>query len=207
MAAVWLALACVVAALVTWLVGEPQAVEALMGETGPVERLTAGSYAACAAAVWLARRPGDDWRSSLALCTLMLGFCARELDWHKAFTGTSVLRVSWYAGPAPASAKLLAATAVLTVGSALVWLVWRHARRVWRAAWRHEPVAATVVVFVLTLVIAKSLDRSVGILVQDFGVSVSLYWVSLRSALEEWMELSLALLVLLGLAQHRAGDR
>jgi hypothetical protein len=57
---------------------------------------------------------------------------------------------------------------------------------------------------VLVLVVAKSLDRSVGILTDDFHVAVSLRWIALRSALEEWLELSLSLLALLGVAQHRA---
>jgi hypothetical protein len=36
---------------------------------------------------------------------------------------------------------------------------------------------------------------------------VPLYWVALRSSVEECLELGLSLLMLLGLAQHRAASR
>lgn len=204
-AAGWLVAACVLAGLLTWLAWPPRTVVEWMSESGPVERLTAAAYALCALAVWLARCPADDWRSTLALSVLMAGFCMRELDWHKAFTDTTVLRLSWYWGPAAAGTKLLAGSVVAVVAAALAWLLWRHARSVVRAAWqRREPAALTVLVFVLVLVLAKTLDRSVSILEEDFGVHVPATLGALRSSLEEWMELALALLVLLGLAQHRS---
>ena len=202
-AAWWVAGACAVAALATWLAWPPESVEAMMGETGPVERITAASYALCALVVWLARRQDDDVRDTLALSAVMAGFCLRELDWHKAFTGTSVLRLSWYSSGASPTAKLVAAATLLTFAAALAWLLWRHARAV-AARRRHDAVAATVLVFVLVLAVAKSLDRSVGILTDDFQIAVSMRWIALRSALEEWLELSLSMLALLGIAQHRA---
>jgi hypothetical protein len=206
----WAALSVVavsaLAAMVTWLVLAPAEVERWMGETGPVEMVTAGTYALCAVAVWLLRPRAHDWRSTLALSVLMAGFCMRELDWHKAFTGTSVLRVSWYGGPASPLAKIVAAAAVLSVAAALVWLLLRHARAVWAGWQRREAAAVTVVVFVLVLVLAKTLDRSVGLLVDDLHIAVPLVWKALRTAFEEWFELALSALMLLGLIQHRAAN-
>ena len=196
--------ACLVAALLTWLALPPAEVEAWMSETGPVERVTAASYALCAVAAWILRGRDDDWRSTLAISTVMVAFCMRELDWHKAFTGNSVLRVSWYAGPASPQAKLVAALVLAAVLAALAWLVLRHARGL-RQGWeRREPVAVTVVTFIAVLVLAKTLDRSVGILVDDLHVGVPLHWKALRTAFEEWLELALSVLLLLGLFQHRA---
>jgi hypothetical protein len=207
----WAALAvvaaCALAALATWLVLPAAEVERWMGETGPVELVTAATYALCAIAAWLLRVPADDWRSTLALSVVMAGFCARELDWHKAFTGTSVLRVSWYGGPASPQTKLAAALLVLSVIAGLAWLVRRHARALWASWPQREPVAVTVVAFVVVLVLAKTLDRSVGLLVDDFHVVVPLHWKALRTALEEWLELGLSMLLLLGLLQHRAAAR
>jgi hypothetical protein len=174
-----------------------------MGETGPVERVTAASYAACALAIWWARVPGDDWRTTAAASVMLAAFCARELDWHRTFTGTSVLRLSWYGGPAPASAKALAALVLLFVLLALAWLLRTHTRSLWRGWRARRPISVTVFVFVATLLAAKSLDRSVSILIEDLGVDVALSWKALRTAFEEWFELALSALVALALWQRR----
>lgn len=203
-AAFWVVASCVLAALGTWLAFPPTDVERIMGETGPIEKLTAAAYALCAAAIWWARGPADDLRSVVASGIVMLAFCLRELDWHKQFTGASALRLSWYAEPAAVGAKLVVASVLLSVLTALGWLVWRHAREVWQG-WRERwPMAVTLGAFLVTLVLAKTLDRSVGILVGDYGVDVPLVWKALRTAFEEWFELGLSVLVILALLQHRA---
>jgi hypothetical protein len=204
LAALWVVAGCALAALATWLAFAPADVERIMGETGPVEILTAAPYARGAAAMGWARGPTDDLRSVAASSVVMLAFCLRELDWHKQFTGTSVLRLSWYAGPASTGAKLAAASALLVVLAALGWLVLRHAREVLQGWRERRPMAITLVAFIATLVLAKTLDRSVGILVGDYGVDVPLVWKALRTAFEEWFELGLSMLVMLALVQHRA---
>lgn len=195
---------CLAVGTLIWTLGAPQEVETLMGETGPVERVTTVSYLLCALFAAVARAGDTDRRTTLALVVMMVAFALRELDWHKAFTGTSVLRLSWYAGPAAWTTKLAALAVLLPVAASSAWLVWRHAVPTWRGWRAGRPVATTVVAFFVTLVLAKTLDRMVSILGVDFGVHVPLYWVALRSALEECLELGLSLLVLLGLAQHRA---
>ncbi len=206
-AALWVPAACVLAGLATWLVLAPAVVEQWMGERGPVERVTAAAYALGAAAVWMLRNRNDDWRTSLALSTLMAAFCAREHDAHKAFTGSSMLRLSWYGGPASPLAKAVAALVLVAVLLAVAWLVLRYARAL-PLGWRQrQPVVLTLLVFVAVLVVAKVLDRSVSILVFDLNVGVPLHWKALRTALEEWLELGLSLLLLLGLLQHRAAAR
>jgi hypothetical protein len=202
-AALWVVGLCALGALAVWLSLPPQTVERFMGETGPVERLTAASYAACSLAIWWARLPGDDRRTTAAAAMVMAAFCARELDWHKAFTGTSVLRLSWYAGPASPGAKALAALVVSVFLLALAWLLLRHARTVWRGWRARRPMAVTLMVFVATLMVAKTLDRSVSILQVDFGVDVAPSWKALRTAFEEWFELALSLLAALALLQRR----
>jgi hypothetical protein len=206
--AAWVVMAaCLAAGALIWVAGDPPSVEALMGETGPVERLTTVSYLLCAIFAGVARAGDPDRRTTVALVVVMVAFALRELDWHKAFTGTSVLRLSWYASPAPWSTKLAALTALAPVAASMAWLVWRHAGPVWRGWRAARPVATTVVVFFVTLALAKTLDRMVSILSFDLGVQVPLYWVALRSSVEECLELGLSLLMLLGLAQHRAASR
>ena len=198
---------CMAVGGLIWVAGEPRSVETLMGETGPVERLTTVSYFLCAMFAGAARAQDPDRRTTLALVIVMVTFALRELDWHKAFTGTSVLRLSWYAGPAAWTTKLAAVAALAPVAASMAWLVWRHAVPTWRGWRAARPVATTVVVFFATLALAKTLDRMVSILSFDLGVHVPLYWVALRSSLEECLELGLSLLLLLGLAQYRAARR
>jgi hypothetical protein len=202
--AFWVVAFCALAALATWLAFAPADVERIMGETGPVEMLTAATYALCAAAIWWTRGRADDLRSVAASSTVMLAFCLRELDWHRHFTGTSVLRLSWYAGPSGLAAKLVAAGVLLVILAALGWLVRRHSSAVWQGWRARRPLAITLGVFLATLVLAKTLDRSVGILVGDYGVDVPLVWKALRTAFEEWFELGLSMLVMLALLQRRA---
>ena len=199
--------ACMAVGGLIWIAGEPRSVETLMGETGPVERLTTVSYFLCAMFAAAARAQDPDRSTTLALVIVMVAFALRELDWHKAYTGTSVLRLSWYAGPAAWTTKLAAVAALAPVAASMAWLVWRHAVPTWRDWRAARPVATTVVVFFATLALAKTLDRMVSILSFDLGVHVPLYWVALRSSVEECLELGLSLLLLLGLAQYRAARR
>lgn len=206
--AAWaLMVACLAMGALIWAAGSPREVETLMGETGPVERITTISYLLCAMFAAIVRAADADRRTTVALVVMMVAFALRELDWHKAFTGTSVLRLSRYAGPAAWTTKLAALAALAPVAASAAWLVWRHAVPSWRGWLAGQAVATTVVVFFVTLVLAKTLDRMVSILSFDLGVHVPLYWVALRSSLEECLELGLSLLLLLGLAQHRAGRR
>jgi hypothetical protein len=62
-----------------------------------------------------------------------------------------------------------------------------------------------MLMFIVALLLAKSLDRSVSILETDFGMHVALKWKALRTAFEEWLELGLSVLLLLALVQHRVG--
>lgn len=181
----------------------PQRVIELMGEEGPVERLTAIGFFVLAPLVWLLRRRGDPGATLAALAAVFIAFGAREMDWHKVWTGTSVLRVSYYTGPAPMQHKLIALAALAVVVLALGRLVLRHARPTWQALRRGEPVAVSVAVFIATIVLAKGLDRSYSILTEDFGWPLTIGVQAAIVAVEECLELTLILIALLGLWQNR----
>lgn len=181
----------------------PQRVIELMGEEGPVERLTAIGFFLIAPLVWLLRRRGDPGATLAALAAVFIAFGAREMDWHKVWTGTSVLRVSYYTGPAPMQQKLIALAALAVVVLALGRLVLRHARPTWQALRRGEPVAVSVAVFIATIVLAKGLDRSYSILTEDFGWPLTIGVQAAIVAVEECLELTLILIALLGLWQNR----
>lgn len=202
-AALAVAAVCVALGLLAWLALPPRTVLALMDEHGPVESLTALLYALCAVAVWVERdraRPG----TAAAVAVLLLAACVRELDLHKAYDGISVMRLSWYAGGAPLGVKLLAAAIVGGVAAALLWLLRHHGRKVWRGWRQRVPLATTVVTFVLTALAAKFVDRTGSVLPDNFGIVFTPAQSALRFALEESLELALALQVVLGLLQRRA---
>ena len=187
----------------------PDQVIAMMGEEGATERLTALGFFLVAPSIWWMRRAGDPPQTLAALSIVFLGFCARELDWHKVWTGTSVLRVSWYLGPAPLLHKLIALVVLATFVLAVAWLLARHARDWWRSLRAQQAVAISVAVFLVTIVLAKALDRSYSILSEDAGLALPVWVQAVVNAIEECLELTLTLIAALALWQNRRreGDR
>ena len=112
----------------------------LMGEQGPIERFTAAGFFLLAPLAWLLRRRGDPLATLAALSAVFLAFGARELDWHKLWTGTSVLRVGYYIGPAPMQHKLIALAVLAVFVLALGRLVLSHARNVLLARMGNPPL-------------------------------------------------------------------
>ena len=194
---------CAAVAVLAWWLLAPEAVMLLMDESGPIEETTAVLYFLVAAYVLVAGVPQAEPSLPLPLCVVLCGFGARELDLHKAFTETSVLKVSFYLGDAPLAHKLVAAVVVLAVLAALLHLLVRHGRTVWRGLRQGHPAAVTVAVFAVAMVAAKVIDRSRMVLLEDFGVAIGTSATALFIALEETLEFGLPLIVLLGLLRHR----
>lgn len=200
----WLMLAGILFALAHVAIYSPQEVMAIMSETGWVERSTAAGWFLLALLVWLLRGGGDPPATTVALSVMFLAFGARELDWHKVWTGTSVLRVSWYVGPAPLQHKLAALAVLSVVSAAMLRLLLAHARRWWRGLRGGDAVAISIAAFIVTLVVSKLLDRSYNVLNEDFHMALSMSTKVVVSALEETLELTLTLIALLALWQHRS---
>jgi hypothetical protein len=194
-------------AVVLWLALDPASLKALVTEGGSVERLTELLYFALAAAMWWFRRPGDDVLGWVALCVVFVAFGAREMDLHRAWTGGSMLKVSFYLRDAPLLHKLVSAAVVLVVAAAMVTVVRRFARGVWQGLRRHETPAITVAIFLLTMVASKVIDRSINVLHEDFGVLTPAATGALVGAIEEIVELSLPLVAAIGFVQHGQGVR
>ena len=201
--AVGLVALCAALAVLAWCMLAPEAVMRLMAETGPIEEATAALYFLVAAYVLVAGVPQAEASLPLPLCIVLCGFGARELDLHKAFTDMSVLKVSFYLGHAPVAHKLVALAVVLPVLAAVLHLLVRHGRSVWRGLRQGHSAAITVAVFGITMVVAKIIDRSRMVLLEDFGVAIGTSATALFIALEETLELGLPLIVLVGLLRHR----
>lgn len=180
----------------------PATVVAWTAEEGFIERSTVILYFFAGLAVAGDReqlRP-PVW---LAAAALLAAAAARELDWHKAFTGGSVLKLSYYLGPAPLRHKLVALAILACVGMAAAYLARRFARAVWQGLRARDAVAFTAATFFVCLVVSKITDRSLTVLEQDWHLNFSAHARALQLAIEELLELELPVLVLLGLVQLR----
>lgn len=193
-------------AIAVWLAKPTEAVMSLMREEGPVETTTSVLFFLLALGLYWLRPEQDDRRSWLSMAILCAAAGAREMDWHKAWTGKSVLKVSFYLGPAPLNQKLVALAAVVLVAACAIYLLRRHARRLWRGMRVREPVAVTVATLLVTAVITKLLDRSIN-LAKDYAIVAMPPIRALVSALEESMEVGLPLMVALALWQYRPRER
>lgn len=203
--AVWWPVGAAIAATLFWLLLSTEDLRWLKAENGPIEGTNAALYFVCALVFLLSRRIEPATR--LALAVLFCGFGAREMDWRKAFTGKSVLKVSYYLGDAPLQQRLIAFVAVAAVGLAVLLLVLGYARSTLRLWNRRDPVATSVVVFIVTMVVTKVLDRSLNLLAEQAGIVFSDSTGLLVGALEETIELSLPLIALVAWAQFRAARR
>ena len=199
----WFVLAFAAVALVLWAALPPPQVMALMSEEGPVEIASAALYFVTAAGLWVVRGRSMPATLALALSVVLCAFGARELDLHKAWTGVSTLKVSFYLGTAPLHQKLAALAVIGPAAYAMLYLLLRYGRSVLRGLRQRDPVAVTVVAFCATLVLSKLIDRSQNVLLEDFGVQFSPALAALRSAWEESLELCAGVLIWVGLLQHR----
>lgn len=181
-------------------------VMSVMAEHGPVEMTTVAFYLVAAALLMLLRPRTMDTSCSIMLSLVLLAFAARELDLHNAFTGTSVLKVSFYTGQAPLVQKVAAAAIVVPVAGLMVALA-RRAGHLLQRARRAEPAAMTVVTFLITLVVSKVADRAVNVLA-EYSVDVSPLVAATILSVEEVLELSLPLLASLAWLQaYPTGSR
>jgi hypothetical protein len=202
-AALILPLAAFVLAMLLWASLALPTLQSLLSEDGIIEQPTQWLFFLAGAFALLWRRPEAAWSDSIALALVMFAFGAREMDLHKSLTEGSVLRVSFYFGSAPLMQKLVALSVVALAAWAMAWLLLRHTGRIVAGVRRADPACISVAVFVVALVGIKMLDRSVGVLTEDFGMSISSELAALVVAIEEVDELVLPIIALLAMWQHR----
>jgi hypothetical protein len=170
---------------------------AVAAEHGPLEVLQASLLFSLAIGVWFFRRRGESLLTTSSLTIVLWGMGARELEWHKAWTRSSILKPRFYLGPSPPGAKLLAGIVVLLVVAAAAYLLQRHLRGLWLGLRQREPLAITFATFFAVLVLSRVLDKS------RFGHAPGPTMVAARVIIEEVLELVLPLLVLLGAFQRQ----
>lgn len=196
-------LGALLCATLGWLVLPVPTTAGLVEEGGPIETATWAAYGLALLALGLHREVATDRRSWAAVLVVATALAARELDQHVAWTDYSVLKVSFYLGAAPVGQKIVASLFVFGFLAALAYLLVKRGAAMRTALRQRDPCAVTVTVFLATLLVSKMLDRSVSLLVQDLGVSVTLAARVLVQAIEEMLELALPLLLLVGCLQQR----
>jgi hypothetical protein len=199
----WIVLTALVLAVGAWMLLPLDVVASLSSEGALVEESTAVLFFVAAAATLSLRRNAVGLALVAALCTLFLAFGARELDLHRAWTHGSMLKVSFYLGPAPLVSKLISVAVLALFATSVIYLLRVGVAWLPGALRKRSPVAVTIFMFILALVASKLLDRSISVLHEDFGVFFSPGVPVLTQAMEEMLELTLPLLGLLGILQHR----
>jgi hypothetical protein len=200
--AVLLAVAVLLAAWVFWALWPSVLVAAAMSEGGHVENLTVAGYGIAAAAAWVLR--DRRWRPGLAmaLVVVLLAFGARELDWHRSWTGVSVLKLSFYFGSHSIASKLMSAMLVGIVAVAMAYVALWGAGPLRNALRQRRPVAITVATFLVVMVVSKLIDRSLNLFLEIAGRQFDLSERARQLALEESLELLLPVFVVVALLQH-----
>jgi len=179
----------------------------LMREVGPIEGATVVMYLIAVAALWYDLQHGEDVATRIALSVALTGFLARELDLHKTADGVSLLKLSSYADPSGPTAKLAVMGVALAVIVAVIMLTRRHGIALIRRARVGDPLACTVLSFIVLLVLSKICDRSPVMLAEYAGIVVAPASRHIVLAVEEIAELMLPMLVIVGLIQHRLTQR
>lgn len=192
-----LGLTCLLA-LLLWLALPAQTVIGLMSEDGPVESATVVAYLLAVLAIWLLR--ASTWPTRLASSMVLLMFAAREMDLHKSLFGISMLKSRFYLS-APLLPRLTALAILLPLAIALVYLLWKHARPLWRGLRERQTVAVTLACFFAALIASKAIDRSLNVVFEIFSYASPLWLQALQLAFEEMLELLLPVLAIVAARQ------
>lgn len=201
-----IALVTILLSVTTWWVLPSECILRWFDEGALVEDLTIALYLTVALWLLLTRGP-EPTRVVLALVLTMVAFAAREAHWHIQFTSTSMLRVSYYLGPAPALHK---AGSLFALG--ILFLAWtcllRSAMQAWHAhRLQHGSLGLNMFTFISVLAATKLLDRMVSVLSEELGVDFGPAARGLQLALEESLEMALPVMLWAAACQYRAHIR
>lgn len=174
---------------------------ALFSESGPFETLSYVFWIvlgfACFLIPGLPHRP---WQQGV----VALLAAAREADLHRAFTGTSILKTSYYLKfPAPLSEKLIAALIAIATISLVLYVLIGGGRLIVRTRAWSLPWGRTALLAAALLVATKMLDRVEAVTAEWFGFVFPTILHRLVAAFEEGYECLLPLLFIAVLLQYR----
>ncbi len=139
-------------------------------------------------------------QSRLHLSALFLFLCAREFDLDKRFfSGGGVFQSRQYIGDAPFVEKAIGLVIIVVLLGTTVALVTRHWKDFTRALRTGKIWGYLTVVALVTVAVAKSIDGAARKLA-PLGISMSQESYEVVELVEEYLELSLTLIVIVSIS-------
>lgn len=171
---------------------EDEKFRALFSEEGFFEECSI--VALIFAAIVVVRRAwqcrGIDKASYLAHAGLFLLCAMREADWHKKFTTDGILKIKYYTRSSAALSEKIPAALISLL---FITLVIHALVRCFRYARIRSHLALestwVMMIGISLFFVGKILDRSISVLTETFGVSVSPFVKKLIAAQEEGLEM------------------
>ena len=193
---IWIGL--LVGAIVTVIVSEfvsPATANALLKEGGWIETASWISYFVAAALILvLMLRFPNRW--CLAVATMLLGM--RELDFDKRFTTMGIFKSRFYGSEeVPLGEKLIAALITAAIVVVLIFVVKEHLLPFIKRVTNREGASLSVLFAGGFMVFAKSID-GLSRKLEPFGIEPSDAVNRIVGSVEECIELSAALLIVVG---------
>lgn len=201
--AAWFAGAISLFAFALWCLMPTDVLVHLVEEGQLVENITLAGYAIVI--LWLMISPIPQSRplTRLATSMVLLAMMAREADLHQYIAHMSMLKLRFWTGALPGMDKLYAAALLAPIIVACVYLFWQHAAFVIKGLKSGRSHAVTIGVFLGLIILTNAIDRSLGLIKEQFGWHAPEWLVALQTSQEEFLELSLPLLALIAALQYR----
>lgn len=174
----------------------------IFSESGIVERLSEPAWLLLALACLLSVRPSNKAVGVMGLVAL---FCAmREADWHYEFTGTSMLKLSYYSRhAAPLSEKIPAGAVALLALIILCTALYLAVRTLRRPGALSQVWLQTMLIGAGVGVGTKLLDRMINLIYDGSGYRIGGVPGRMIGGFEEGFEFALPLIFGLALWQYR----
>ncbi|PID75758.1 MAG: hypothetical protein CSB23_02010 [Deltaproteobacteria bacterium] len=130
---------------------------------------------------------------------LILVFALRELDFHSKFTTMGILKTYFYiSDTVPIYEKIIGLVVIVLIISLVSTIANKHSRRFFRELRQKTPLALSISLVFLTLVLSKSLDGIRGKL-SALGVVTGPHFSANMRLIEETLELGIPLLIMTSL--------
>lgn len=199
----WLACAVSLFTLLLWIVMPSMPLIHLVEEGGWVENLTLAGYAVAILIFMTLPMPAFKRRTRVAIVIVLLAMMAREADLHKVVADMSMLKLRFWTGSLPISAKLSAILILLPIVIACQYLVGRYWRALRQSVAAAANYALSIATFIGLIVITNIIDRSLGMIKETTGWRAPDWLVALQTSQEEFLELLLPILAIVALIQYR----